>query len=94
MKSVFFVLEVTEEGHREDPDICEYEKANTQPLCCIWVSGTESAMSPEDESVESVVEEKDNGNYDNVFVRVDIETFIILDFLLEVSKIRIDLFLC
>ena len=57
VKCVLFVLEVSKEGHAEDPYVCEDEDGNVQPHCLIWMCRPKGTMSPEDQGVHAVVTE-------------------------------------
>ena len=51
-------------------------------------------MAPEDQDMQAVVQDHDNCNLEDVLGCVDIEAFVVLDFLLEIGQVGIDLLLC
>ena len=91
MEGVLLVLEVPEEGHREDPQVGEDEEGHVQPHGLLGMGRTKRAMSPEDEDVQDVVADEGGEDLDHVQGCVDVEALVILHFLLEVGEIGIDL---
>ena len=91
MEGVLLVLEVAEEGHREDPQVGEDEEGHVQPHSLLGLGRAKRTMSPEDEDVEDVVANEGGEDLDHIRGCVDVEALVILDFLLEVGEIGIDL---
>ena len=93
VEGVLLVLEVPKEGHREDPQVGEDEQGHVQPHGFLGLGGTERAMSPEDEDVQAVVGYEGGEDLDHIQGSVDVETLVILHFLLEVGEVGVDLLL-
>ena len=90
---VFLVLEVPEEGHREDPDVREDKQSHSEPLIFIRMCGAQGAMAPEDQDLQAVIADHDDYNLEDVLRCVHVEALVVLDFLLEIGKVGVDLLL-
>ncbi len=91
VEGVLLVLEVPEEGHREDPHIGEDEEGHVEPHGLLGLGGAKSAMPPEDKDMQDVVTNEGGEDLDHINGSVDVEPLVILHLLLEIGEIGINL---